>query len=62
MSRTRRGTFAALVALALALAVPALAAAATKPGVSTGGASKVTITTATLNGKVNPHAASVPRP
>ena len=34
MSRTRRGTPAALVALALALAVPALAAAATKPGVS----------------------------
>jgi hypothetical protein len=58
MSRIRRGTFAALVALALALAVPALAAAATKPGVSTGGASKVTITTATLNGKVNPHAAA----
>ena len=58
MSRTRRGTLAALVALALALAVPALAAAATKPGVSTGGASKVTITTATLNGKVNPHGAA----
>ena len=55
MSRTRRGTSAALAALALALAVPGLAAAATKPGVSTGGASKVTITTATLNGKVNPH-------
>jgi hypothetical protein len=48
---------AALAALALTLAVPALAAAATKPGVSTGGASKVTITTATLNGKVNPHGA-----
>jgi hypothetical protein len=58
MSRTRRGTFAALIASALALAVPAIAAAATKPGVSTGGASKVTITTATLNGKVNPHAAA----
>jgi hypothetical protein len=57
MSRTRRGTFAALIAFALALAVPAMAAAATKPGVSTGGASKVTITTATLNGKVNPHGA-----
>jgi hypothetical protein len=57
MSRTRRGMSAALIALALALAVPALAAAATEPGVSTGGASKVTITTATLNGKVNPHGA-----
>ena len=57
MSRTRRGTPAALTALALALAVPAIAAAATKPGVSTGGASKVTITTATLTGKVNPHGA-----
>ena len=58
MSRTRRGTSAALAALALTLAVPAMAAAATKPGVSTGGASKVTITTATLNGKVNPHGAA----
>jgi hypothetical protein len=58
MSRIRRGTFAALIALVLVLAVPALAAAATKPGVSTGGASKVTITTATLNGKVNPHGAA----
>ena len=51
MSRTRRGLSGALAALALALALPALAAAATKPGVSTGGASKLTITTATLNGK-----------
>ena len=34
MSRTRRGTSAALAALALALAVPAIAAAATKPGVT----------------------------
>jgi hypothetical protein len=58
MSRTRRGTSAALAALALTLAVPAMAAAATKPGVSTGGASKVTITTATLNGRVNPHGAA----
>jgi hypothetical protein len=57
MSRTRRGTSAALAALSLTLAVPAIAAAATKPGVSTGGVSKVTITTATLNGKVNPHGA-----
>jgi hypothetical protein len=59
MSRTRRGTPAILAALALALVLvlPATALAATKPGVSTGGASKVTITTATLNGKVNPHAA-----
>jgi hypothetical protein len=57
MSRTRRGAPAVLVALALALAVPALAAAATKPGVSTLGAAKVTITTATLTGKVNPHGA-----
>jgi hypothetical protein len=57
MSRTRRGLPAVLAALAVSLAVPALAAAATKPGVSTGGASKVTITTATLNGKINPHAA-----
>ena len=58
MSRTRRGTSAALAAVSLILAVPAIAAAATKPGVSTGGASKVTITTATLNGKVNPHGAA----
>jgi hypothetical protein len=57
MSRTRRGLPAVLAAFAVSLAVPALAAAATKPGVSTGGASKVTITTATLNGKVNPHGA-----
>ena len=55
MSRTRRGTSAALAALALTLAVPAIAAAATKPGAATLGASKVTITTATLTGQVNPH-------
>ena len=55
MSRTRRGTSAAFAALALTLAVPALAAAATKPGATTLAASKVTITTATLNGQVNPH-------
>ena len=58
MSRTRRGLSGALAALALALALPALAAAATKPGVSTLGASKLTITTATLTGKVNPHGAA----
>ena len=58
MSRTRRGAPAVLAALALALAVPAIAAAATKPGVSTLGAAKVTITTATLTGKVNPHGAA----
>ena len=57
MSRTRRGMPAVLAALAVALVLPTAALAATKPGVSTGGASKVTITTATLNGKVNPHAA-----
>jgi len=57
MSRTRRGAPAVLVALALALAVPALAAAATKPAVSTLGAAKVTITTATLTGKINPNGA-----
>jgi hypothetical protein len=57
MSRTRRGAPAVLAALALALAVPAIAAAATKPGVSTLGASQVTITTATLTGKVNPDGA-----
>ena len=57
MSRTRRGMSAALAALALTLALPAIAAAATKPGVTHRGASKVTITTATLNGKVNPHGA-----
>jgi hypothetical protein len=59
MSRTRRGAPAILAALtlALALAVPAVAAAATKPGVSTLGAAKVTITTATLTGKINPHGA-----
>ncbi len=58
MSRTRRGMPAAVAALGLALAVPAIAAAATKPGVSTLGASKLTITTATLTGKVNPHGAA----
>jgi hypothetical protein len=57
MSRTRRGTSAALAALALTLAVPAMAAAATKPGATTLGASKVTITTATITGQVNPHGA-----
>jgi hypothetical protein len=55
MSRTRRGTSAACAAFALALAVPAMAAAAAKPGAATLGASKVTITTATLNGQVNPN-------
>jgi hypothetical protein len=49
---------AAIAALGLALAVPSMAAAATKPGVSTLGASKLTITTATLTGKVNPHGAA----
>jgi hypothetical protein len=58
MSRTRRGMPAAVAALGLALAVPSMAAAATKPGVSTLGASKLTITTATLTGKVNPHGAA----
>jgi hypothetical protein len=58
MSRTRRGMPAAIAALGLALAVPSMAAAATKPGVSTLGASKLTITTATLTGKVNPHGAA----
>jgi hypothetical protein len=57
MSRTRRGTSAALAALALTLAIPAMAAAATKPGATTLGASKVAITTATLAGQVNPHGA-----
>jgi hypothetical protein len=57
MSRIRRGAPAVLAAVAAALAVPAIAAAAAKPGVSTGGASKVTITTATLAGKVNPQGA-----
>jgi hypothetical protein len=45
-----------MAAFALALAVPAVAAAATKPGVSTGGAAQVTINSATLTGQVNPHA------
>jgi hypothetical protein len=58
MSRTRRGAPVVLTAIALALTVPAVAAAATKPGVSTGAATKLTITTATLNGKVNPHGAA----
>ncbi|HEX5898980.1 MAG TPA: hypothetical protein VFY32_06235 [Solirubrobacteraceae bacterium] len=57
MPRTRRAAPAVLAAFALALAVPAIAAAATKPGVTTLGASKVTITTATLTGQVNPHGA-----
>jgi hypothetical protein len=57
MSRTRRGTSAALAALALTLAVPSMAAAATKPGATTLGATKVTITIATLTGQVNPHGA-----
>jgi hypothetical protein len=47
-----------MAALGLALTVPAVAAAATRPGVSTGAATKLTITTATLNGKVNPHGAA----
>jgi hypothetical protein len=58
MSRTRRGAPAVLAALALTLAVPATAAAATKPAVTTLGASQVTITTATLTGQVNPHGAA----
>ncbi len=57
MSRTRRGAPAVMAALAFALAVPSIAAAATKPGVTTLGAAKVTITTATLTGKVNPNGA-----
>ena len=57
MSRIRRGAPAVLTAIVAALAVPAIAAAAAKPGVSTGGASKVTITTATLAGNVNPQGA-----
>src|SRR5689334_24519160 len=58
MSRIRRGAPAALAAVALALVVPAIAAAATKPGVSTGGAAQVTINSATLTGQVNPHGVS----
>jgi hypothetical protein len=57
MSRIRRGAPAVLTAVVAALTVPAIAAAAAKPGVSTGGASKVTITTATLAGNVNPQGA-----
>jgi hypothetical protein len=57
MSRIRRGAPAVLTAIAAALAIPATAAAAAKPGVVTGGASKVTITTATLAGSVNPQGA-----
>jgi hypothetical protein len=56
MSRIRRcAPTAVLTAVAIALAVPALAVAATKPGVSTGGAAQVTINSATLTGAVNPH-------
>jgi hypothetical protein len=58
MSSTRRGMPAVVAALAFALTLPATAAAATKPGVSTLAASQVTITTATLRGKVNPHGAA----
>jgi hypothetical protein len=58
MSRIRRGAPAALAAVALALIVPPVAAAATKPGVSTGGAAQVTINSATLTGQVNPHGVS----
>ena len=57
MSRIRR-VGPALALAALALAVPAVALAATKPGVSTLGAAKLTITTATLTGRVNPHGAA----
>jgi hypothetical protein len=46
---------AAALTAALALAAPA--AAATKPTVSTGGASRVTQTSVTLTGKVNPNGA-----
>ena len=58
MSRTRRGRPAPWPRSRSRSPLPAIAAAATKPGVSTGGASKLTITTATLNGKVNPHGAA----
>src|SRR4051794_32772653 len=58
MSRTPRGTSAAPPPPPPPPALPPPAAAAPQPGVSTGGASKVTITTATLNGKVNPHGAA----
>jgi hypothetical protein len=46
------------VALVLALALPAAASAATKPTVSTGRATGVTQSTATLHGSVNPRGAA----
>lgn len=46
-----------MAAFALALTVPAIAVAATKPGVTTGGAAQVSISAATLTGQVNPHGA-----
>jgi hypothetical protein len=48
-----RGTM--LIAVAVALAAPAAASAASKPAVTTGGVSNVTPTTATLNGSVDPN-------
>jgi hypothetical protein len=46
-----------LVAVALALLAPAAAGAASKPGVTTGGAANVTFNSATLNGRVDPNRA-----
>ncbi|HKE80326.1 MAG TPA: hypothetical protein VKB54_13495 [Solirubrobacteraceae bacterium] len=51
----RRTLAAAVATAALAGIAPATAAAVGKPGVSTGGATAVKITTATLNGRVNPN-------
>jgi hypothetical protein len=53
-----RSALAAVATVAVTAISPAVASAATKPGVTTGGAAQVTITTATLTGTVNPHGAT----
>ena len=54
MRACSRSALVAAIATALTLIAPAIASAAA-PGVTTGGAAQVTITTATLTGTVNPH-------
>jgi hypothetical protein len=54
----RKLTVLAVTALTCAVAAPTMASAASPPGVSTGGATKITPTTAHLSGKVNPRGQS----
>src|SRR5947207_2151416 len=55
--RAGRWKRAALLAAAVALGAPAGAQAATKPDVTTGGASLVTFSSARISGSVNPNGA-----